>query len=390
MKDIDLYYESIKEVYDQIAQWPSEKPSLRERFVEGWENVNMVLLLLSIIPIIPIIISSTLSYFRVSIWMMNFSSFTVGYFIATWVVVSLFFGAFSPIIKLIKPKKELKPKGPPQRLSPDQLTFLAVYEAYKELKIYFVSHIDHHIERCRKAISRAFPRAVHRIYGRKQFILDELEPTEFEMQRLGMYRINHRIGSPGLSDQISVAESFLRTFEKHEWLNLNSDIKTKIQALVEFPDKILFRLYKKEDLPSVLSVLESLARFTYAYLPEHQTYMEAPAIDALRNDGNTQMSKFVQEVNSMTSYALPEKQNDEKPATKQTLMQKFRASGYSEVLLRFSAWFVLILTLTSVTVYLASLKLTLNSDTMATLIIGTSVAGAAALCAVIPNRAKQD
>lgn len=117
--------------------------------------------------------------------------------------------------------------------------------------------------------------------------------------------------------------------------------------------------------------------------------MEASSLETLRKEGGYHIRKFVKEVNSMTSYSLPQKHEDSRPEkSNENWFQKMKGSGYAEVFLRFSVWFVLILLLTSATVYLVSLRFILNSDTMATLIIGTSVGGAAALTAVLPRSVK--
>ena len=381
MEDIDLYYESLNEVHNQIVEWRSEKPSLRSRLHENCRDINVGFLVLSVIPIIPIILFSAMRFFDISIWMFDFSEFTLGRFIGLWVGVSLFFLVFIPIIDLAKPKDEEKPKGPPQRLSEDQITFIALYGAYKELKIYFVSHIDHHIERCTSCVSLLFPRVAYMVGVPPDHNLPsgKMERMKYEKRWL------HHYG--GLPRQISVAEDFLRLFERYQWLKVDDDTKTKIQALAEFPEKVLFRLKLKEDLPSVLPVLESLARFSYAYLPEHQTYMEPATIKAIRTEGDNWLLKFVKEVNGMTSYTMPDKEKPESTA-RETLIQKAIASGYLDVLVRFLAWFLLIFGLTLVIVYLASLMFVLNSDTMTTLIIGTSVGGAAALCAA-PRAGRQ-
>ncbi|GAG29584.1 unnamed protein product, partial [marine sediment metagenome] len=56
MENIDLYYESLKQVYDQIESWPEHKPSFRERFVDWLVGITAVLFALSLIPVFPTIL----------------------------------------------------------------------------------------------------------------------------------------------------------------------------------------------------------------------------------------------------------------------------------------------------------------------------------------------
>jgi chemotaxis response regulator CheB len=117
--------------------------------------------------------------------------------------------------------------------------------------------------------------------------------------------------------------------------------------------------------------------------------MPGPALETLQAEGHQYLKRFVEEVNGMTSYPRHVEEKQAKSETKEGWISKVQKSGYTPVLVRFSVWFILILLLTTGGIYLASLKFTLTPDTMATLIIGTSVGGAAALTAILPKRGKE-
>ena len=272
--------------------------------------------------------------------------------------------------------------NPPQSLSPEQLTFIAIYESYKELKIFFVSHIEQHIEKSLNALEPALP------YEPDDEIkvtadLDERLIIEREMK----FRYRRDEGA-NLVTQVDVASAFLSTFEHYAWFQLDAKIKSTLQAIISFSQKIPPRLKDKQDLPRVLSVLENLSKFSYAYLPEHNTYMESATLGELHIEGEKCLSKFVQEVNELTSYSRPEKKTEGKHEIAPTLIDKVMAKFSGNVFFRFLVWFIFILTLTSVVVVIINQLLPLSPDTMVTVIIGTSIASAAALVSFLPKKSK--
>ncbi len=275
---------------------------------------------------------------------------------------------------------------PPQSLSPEQLTFIAVYESYKELKIFFVSHIEQHIQKSFKALEQALP------YEPKFGF--EPDPMPYADQRLrfawgeqlGIRR--NLYGNADLVTQVLVASSFLATFEQYAWFQLDSKTKATLQAIISFAQKIPLRLEDKKDLPRVLSVLENLSKFTYAYLPEHDTYMEAATLKELHLEGEKCLTDFVQEVNELTSYSRSEKKIDSKQGIVPNLIDKVKVKFSENIFFRFLVWFFMMLTLTSVTVVIINQYLPLSPDTMVTVIIGTSVASAAAMAGFLPKRSK--
>lgn len=60
-----------------------------------------------------------------------------------------------------------------------------------------------------------------------------------------------------LTLQVLVTRSFLRTYEKYSWFELEERTKSILQALISIDQKLPYRLKHREDLPAVLSILES-------------------------------------------------------------------------------------------------------------------------------------
>jgi hypothetical protein len=190
--------------------------------------------------------------------------------------------------------------------------------------------------------------------------------------------------------QVSIAREFLLTFEKYTWFQLDNTTKSNLQALISFLDKILPRLRQREDLPVVLSVLKNLSKFTYAYLPEHKTNLDSEALEKLLAEGTECLKRFVQEVNGLTHYS-PEPEQIETDIPQPTWREKLQGFYYRNVFFRFTLWFILILILTTgAALFTNQFIAKLSPDTMATLIIGSSVAGAAGLARFLPRDSKSE
>lgn len=401
MQNIDIYYESLKQVYDQMVQWKAPKPPLRARMADWLTGFLVVCLLLSIVPVLPAIVLYLGSQFDWVVWLLDLTEATFEKFTLVWIllvvitlVTSLFVGwMLSKFVSSVT-----TPTGPPQSLSPEQLTFIAVYEAYKELKIFFVSHIDNHVDNSLRALKRVLPGRERR--GKIAHLYSPDSPDQFErviVERLGDKRHGHIFPAPdedkfigNLPKQISIARSFLRTFEQFAWFQLDVRTKAILQALLSLQEKLPYRLKEREDLPAVLSILDNLSKFTYAYLPEHKTYMDAEALKKLQTEGSDCLQRFVEEVTELTTISLPEQKKSQSNVTSISFREKYHHIYNHYVFVRFTMWFVVILLLTSAAVFLINQVVKLSADTMATVVIGTSVASAAALAGFLPKTSKPD
>jgi hypothetical protein len=402
MQNIDLYYESLKQVYDQIEDWPKHKPSFGERLVDWLVGISGVLFFLSLIPIFPAILVFVGGQTGLVIGHIDLGVTTLGRFIVVWIVSTAATGIVFGLMLWINGKVDsaVESRKPPQTLSPEQLTFVAVYESYKELKIFFVSHIEQHINNSLKALRRLVsPRMLWRVSPSARRVAEEAGEGDFPDEELlyqRMYLREYRsFGRPtsSFAVQVSVAQSFLNTFEKYAWFQLDTTTKSVLQALISFPAKTYYRLLEKDDLPTVLSVLENLSRFLYAYLPEHQTYMEPEVLQKLQSDGRDALDSFVQQINDLAPYRpVVEKEKRPKPEIPPPGFGKKLSRLYIDnVFLRFAIWFTIILLLTSGIVYLVSQRVTqLDVNVMLSIIIGASATGAATLAAFTPRTPKEE
>lgn len=389
--------------------WRPSKPRLIERIVDWFVGTAGILLAFSVIPIIPLILM-----FRSNIIPIVFgpidtrqnsiASFGI-FWLAVFIITALLFSLSLWINEKVDKPSEDEKKGPSHTLSPDQVSFISVYEAYKELKIFFVSHLDRHVNQSVIALQRGFRESISpRQFNARQYkewalvnnevermaMIDEIG-TEDYVELVQEYRVYpslyiRRLVS-NMPIKISIARSFLTTYEKYPWFEINLKAKNTLQAFVSLNTKLLPRLIKREDLPAILSILKNLSMFLYAFIPEHRTYLEADEIEKMYSEGNKCLDEFVTEVNNLSEYPYSkEKPEEEKEITKIPLRKRFQNYFHGNVFIRFAVWFLLVLILTSGAVYIFNLSIPLTPDTMATVIISTSVASAAALAAFLPSQ----
>ena len=377
-------------------------PSFAKRFFGVWAGIAGVLLALSVIPILPAVLvylGWPVDYLFVSL---NLTLGMFGRFLLTWPVCVVITAILLALFIRIQPEEDPRvAQEPPQSLSPEQLAFVCAYEAYRELKVYFVSHIDHHVELSLLAFSRLVtPYSTLDAEDIGEMVIHAQvlsERARGDLRARHLHRLideeNVWFGrklNAGLIQQVRTARIFLKTFEKFAWFQPDSRTKQILQALISLQEKIPPRLSSREDLPAALTILENFGKFLYAYLPEHKTYMTSEDLANLQAEGTACLDRFVSDVNALTSYHTPEKKKKGVEAAKPTLRKKFEAFYSYSVFFRFTVWFILILVLTSAAVLLINQLVKLTADTMATVIIGTSVASAAALASFLPKTSKSE
>ena len=404
MQNIDLYYESLKQVYDQIEGW-KYKPSFGERFVNGLVGMTAALFALSLIPILPALLVFVGGQTSLVIGAINLSVATAGRFILVWVVATVATGTILGLMLWINSRVHSavdKPEGPPQTLSPEQLTFVAVYESCRELKMFFVSHIGQHVNNSLQALRRmvsgstlwrSSPSALW-----SDVIIGEEFDADFDEQDLvyqEMYRreyLSFKRSASSFASQVSLAQAFLTTFEKYAWFQLDAETKSVLQALISFRSQVYYRLLEKEDLPTVLGILENLSKFIYAYLPEHPTYMEPEVLQKLQDDGRKALDSFVQQVNDLASYrpVVEKEEKRPKPELPPPGLKRKLSKLYAEIIfLRFTLWFAIILLLTSAIVYLVNQRIQLDINLMVGMIVSTSATVGVAFAVFPPKSSKE-
>jgi hypothetical protein len=404
MKNIDVYYDSLKRVHDQIEAWPEHKPSLRQRCVDWILGAAVVLLILCIVPIAPALLVFLGGQAGLVVASIDLSVATFSQFVVLWVGSALGTAAIVGVMLWVNNRVDSaaeKPEKPPQTLSPDQYAFVAAYEAYKELKVFFVSHIEQHVDRSLRALRRIVsPRMLWRRSpsgeGPHAVSPRHLDPECMEEEVVSREMYIRRYGRPrrpesSLEHQVYVAQEFLNTFDKYAWLRLEAPTKSTLQALISLPPKVYYRLLAKEDLPPVLAILENLSRFIYAFLPEHQAYMDAQALESLHEEGRKALAALVDQVNELAPLRpVVEEARRRGPELSQPGLKAKVSRLYAEsVVFRFASWFVCILVLTSTLAFFAGMWLDLDDTAMVVVALGTAGTGAAALAALTPRPAAE-
>lgn len=398
MRNIDLYYESLRQVYDQIEEWRMRRPTFIERVVDWLVGVSAILLIVSVIPVFPAILVFIGRQTGLVIGPLNLRVAGFGRFIVVWIVTAVCTVVILGFMLWINGRVDSRAREahePAQRLSAEQLTFIAIYESHKELKLFFVSHVEQHITNALEAFKRLVPSRIlwKHSSSSSSIVRDRYgdESLEEELVRREVYLQDHRRlseGKPALALQVSLARRFLNTFDNYPWFVLDATTKSVLQALVSFPGEVYYRLLEKEDLAKVLSILDSFTEFVYAFLPEHATYMEPEALQRLQSDGRKALDSFVQEIDDLAPYR-PVVEKEKRPAPELSpsgLRQRITGIYAGNTFVRFAIWFIVILFLTSGLVYSIDQRLaSLDANVMVTMVVGGSATGAATLAAVTPN-----
>lgn len=392
MKNIELYYESIKQVYKRIQEWENRPEPIGKRLTNFLLGFSIVLFLLSLIPIIPSILIYSGSQLGWKIFSYNLSQSSIWTYALGWLIFTVLTLPIIPISiglqnKFDREDEDIDKKAP-QSLSSEQLAFIFAYESYKELKIFFVSHIDQHVENSLMSLKRLFDRApifiADQLYSKQHVDKEMIYELERSKSR------SYRFGS-SLIREIYVAQEFLRAFEKYPWFHIDNDTRVRLQALTSFQRKTIIRLRKREDLPAVLSILENFSKFLYAFLPEHKTNIEDAKLNELQEIGTNCLDQFVEEVDKLielpSDHSEKEKRKDSDQPRK---VSKLRELFLSNVFIRFTVWLIAIIVITSGLVLLTSLRIpNLDINIMVSMIITASVTGAAAL-AVFGGKSKHN
>lgn len=388
MENIEIYFESIKQVYNQILEWEKERENrpepVRQKITTLLIGTFLVFFLLSLIPIIPIGFVFIGGKFAWNIGSFDLSQATILTYCLAWLLSTI--GSFILFMlalwmdNKINPTLDKEKDKAPQTLSAEQLTFIFIYQAYKELKIFFVSHIDQHVQKCssslneleRPLIAKRFvdeERYIHSITAERYYPLRDIKFRSTIKNRLTLIHQN------------SIAREFLQTFEKYSWFHIDDLTKSRLQALISFQKKIIIRLEKREDLPAVLTLLENLSKFLYAFLPEHQANMNLDDLNALQTEGTKCLDKFAQDTDKLIDYPTkPHGIKIERHVPKPSAFQKLQVVYFSNIFFRFAVWLIFLLIITTGLVFLVSLKIfNLNINVMVSMVIATSITGAAAL-----------
>ena len=163
MRNIDLYYESLRQVYDEIDEWRRRRPTFIERVADWLVGVSAILLIVSVIPVFPAILVFIGGQTGLVIGPLDLTVAGFGRFIVVWIVSAVGTVVILGFMLWINARVDSRSKEaqkPAQSLSAEQLTFIAIYESHKELKLFFVSHVEQHIANALKAFKRLVPSGI--------------------------------------------------------------------------------------------------------------------------------------------------------------------------------------------------------------------------------------
>lgn len=395
-EDLEIYYQSLKRVFDDLEEWEEPSPRLFQRVVDWLLGAAAVFLMLSVVPVIPVFLMLLGDVTSLRVGSINTSDGSFNSFGNLWIGLIFLSGLILlPLIWINNriDKRFQQPVRPPQSLSEDQITFVRIYQAYKELKVYFVSYVETHLEKAYSAVRSEFRRSGFSFAIRRAVLSEELngESQSGDLlitPRAGITPSGEAVVYPAqektylfgsLPLQIGAAAQLLNLFSKYGWFELDIGTKSVLSALTSLRSKVLYRLRDRKDLPSVLNVLQNLSAFLYAFLPEHEANMDEDELDQLREQGWEHLQAFVNHSGKLTDYLGPPDESAEAESRRQGFREKALGLYGKSVLVRFAFWLLLLLILTSGLVIIFNQLVAITPDAMATIVISTSVLGAAAL-----------
>jgi hypothetical protein len=370
MENMHTYYESIRSVYDKIVNW-KPNDTIRRRIWRLLERLLIafgISLLLTVVPVLPFLLSILLPLFNVTIPVLRVGNISVEPLILYWFALIVFLVLSLLFTNWVRDRINPPQEKPPYSISADQLSFLKVYSAYNELMTYSVDYLDEHVDRATEELGAL-------LTGWAGLPM-ELIDTGFRFE-IGPSLL---LPPPRLTDQIEVARGFLRTFERFPWFHLHPDVDAILRALTSFSSRVYTRLRAREDIASVTKVLKHLAEFLYAYLPEFETRLGQEELQHLHDAGNESLSEFVAEINRLTDFEYRPK--EEKKA-EMTARSRLRNMLYRDnPVTKFLVWFMLMLVVTTATSVMAWWLFHASVDTLVVMIVSTSALAAATLTAL--------
>ncbi|MCH7610561.1 MAG: hypothetical protein J4N76_01340 [Chloroflexi bacterium] len=404
MDKIDDHYKSLKRVYDSLEAWADRKPLLRQRILDGILTVAIVFFIVTVVPIMPILLMLFSNTIPLIIGPIDTTTGLIGSFGLIWLSLGLISAAVMLPLIWVNDKVDTrlaKLGKPPERLSPEQITFVKLYEAYDELRLFFVSYLDQHVENARLAVQSLI--STNTIISRQAILAgQDLEDTvrglpieegdEVALQYTVRMHPSLGLGrfAGSLTPQISIALDFLRTFDRYSWFRLEPELRAILRAFTTLPRKIPQRLRDQEELPAVLSILENMAKFSYAFLPEHETHMSTTDLNVLQSEGEEVLSTFVSQIDELTEYAPSRKLEAKDEIQRPNILHRTAGMYVSYIFVRFTVWFLMILVLTTSVLLIINNSVAISADTFAIIVIPTSVLGAIGLARITPRRSESE
>jgi len=352
---------------------------------------SMFCLVLTLIPVLPFVLSIVLPKLDRGLTAITMLGVRLEPLMQYWLLSLVGSGAATTIFMLLGIYLEPPSSEPEYSLSAEQVSFVLLYTAFEELRLYLIDNLTVHLDKARRAIERLLPRPRSVLYRRRgrEVLLREAELGELEnlSQNLPPHfavREEPRfpLPTPAMASQLEITSRFLRTYERYGWFRMEPLTELALRALSSFRSIIYTRLVAKEDLAKVKTVLEHMARWTYAYLPELEASRTPEDLEALRQAGHRELAEFAAALASLTQYELPSPPVPEERPRRASLIRRTLASGVSVV--GFVAYFLFVLILTSALWFVAVRVFGVQREGAVLLTILTSIVSGAGL-AVVPG-----
>jgi hypothetical protein len=393
MENIEMYYDSLKELYDHSRD-QIERIEKTERPYGVIETFSITFLALSIIPIIPFLIIFLAGQFNMVLLSYEIRDAQIGFYGIGWscfIILSALWLHIVEKIKLKKQKKNEKRKESVPTLSIAQMDFLFAYKSYSEFHKYLISNISQHLNNARDA----FRHFVYFDEHLQEFSSDVTWYSSRDFSGETYFGPNIRSHRSSKYDSTFlrkklIASDFLRTFDKYPWLELSDGIRNELSAVNNFSHKVQNRLLVKEDADKVLKILENFCRFLYSFLPEHNANMNDDDLNDLQKEGQICLNKFIEDVNNLSEIDYPyRKTKNEKEETEKR--NKIKNYFESNIFFRFFIFLLVLLGVTSTFIILINLIVSgLDINIMISIIVGSSVTGAAGLTVVNKQKKKNN
>ena len=157
LPSVNVYYASLRTVYDAAVE-SYDRSRRSERISSLTASAMMWLAGLTVFPVLPLALTYLAD--RYSIAVLSFQvRFAFGPFVVVWLITVVVVAAVIALLVLVE--SVLLPQtlwdSSTSPVSGEQLSFLAAYEANEQLKVYFVSHIDAHVDNCLHGCAVSFP-----------------------------------------------------------------------------------------------------------------------------------------------------------------------------------------------------------------------------------------
>jgi hypothetical protein len=378
--EIELYSRAISGLRSKLETWEqaTAQRSFGRRIISTLFAIFLVLFTFSVVPLLPLAITALLP--AGFLGPIPFGGFQLSALLAAWAGFGILFGLLSIVFNHLDSSKP-RDQSAPGSLTPQQLTFLNAYEASSELDIYLVSNVDDHLVNAQRLVRMLFRNPRMRRFGPDLALIEGPDGTihahfdESQVRRVG----------PDLPSRIGLLQRVLDESTREGWLRLEASSLGRVHALVGLPTRLLPRLELRQDLPEVRDALRALSEFSFAFLPDRQQG-ERSAIEEQHRAGLVSLDRLGSILAAMPSVDPPARQTH--VAETETHLSQLAAwmKGPSASA-RFVRWCSILLPITVLITIILGIFVPLQGETIAYIVVPTTVLGAATLTAVRPGDA---